>query len=321
MHGGGDAERDRIRLSVIIPCRNAAATIGEQLDALARQSFRGAWEVVIVDDGSSDATRDVVESFRERFPLVVIDAGAGHHSPARARNVGAKAAHGGVLLFCDADDVVDDGWGAALQDALDHHDLVCARRDLRRLNGRLEIDSARDVPAGPILWWDGQFLPSTAGCVLGVRRSVHEVVGGFDETFVRLGEDVDYCWRVQQTTGGAIYAVPDAIVHYRLRTGHVANFRQARNYGASNVYVYVKWKESLSVPPHQWSAGLWAWVRVLADLRRVRGRDGFGRWVWEVGNLVGYAEASVRLRVLVLCPSAGLARRPRFRFGRPRPDL
>jgi GT2 family glycosyltransferase len=250
-------------------------------------------------------------NYRGLLPLVVVDAGAGSHSPARARNVGVRAASGEHILFCDADDVVDDGWGAALQHALDEHGFVCARRDVQRLNSPVAIESNRRVPEGPICWWDGGFLPYTAGCVLGVRRGLHESIGGFDESFVRLGEDLDYCWRIQLETGEPLHAVPDAIVHYRFHTGLRRSFRQARNYGASSVYVYARWLNHLRVPPHQWSAGLWAWLRVLASLRRVRRRGGFGRWVWDIGNLVGYAEASARLRVLVLCPSWELARPPR----------
>ena len=166
------------------------------------------------------------------------------------------------------------------------------------------------MPDGPITWWDGSFLPYTAGCVLGVRRRVHDAVGGFDESFVRLGEDFDYCWRVQLETGEVLHPVPDAIVHYRFHAGLRRMFRQARNYGASNVYVYAKWRERLTIPSNQWRAGLWAWVHVLADLRRVRSRGRFGRWVWELGNLAGYAEASARLRVLVVCPNPELARPP-----------
>jgi glycosyltransferase involved in cell wall biosynthesis len=309
MDGDRGSARD-VELSVVIPCRNAAQTLGEQLEALTRQSFRGSWEVVVVDDGSTDATRAVAAGFSDRLPLLVVDAGEGHHSPARARNVGARAAHGERILFCDSDDVVDDGWGTALERALDEHGFVCARRDVQRLNRRVEIESNRHVPDGPIRWWGDEFLDYTAGCVLGVRRSVHEAVGGFDESFLGLGEDFDYCWRIQLETGEALCAVPEAVVHYRFRVGLRPTFRQARNYGASNVAVYAKWREHLSVPEHQWSAGFWAWVHVLADLRRVRTRGRFGQWVWRLGLLVGYAEASARLRVLLLCPDAGLARPP-----------
>jgi glycosyltransferase involved in cell wall biosynthesis len=297
-------------LSVVIPCRNAAETLGEQLEALTRQSFRASWEVVVVDDGSTDGTRAVASSFGERLALVVVDAGDGHHSPARARNVGVRAAHGERILFCDADDVVDDGWGSALERALDEHGFVCARRDLQRLNSALVIESNRDVPDGPIRWWGDEFLEYTAGCVLGVRRGVHEAIGGFDESFRGLGEDFDYCWRVQLETGESLFLVPEAVVHYRLRVGLRPAFRQARNYGAANVSVYAKWRDDLSVPASQWRAGFWAWVHVLADLRRVRTRGRFGRWVWELGLLVGYAEASRRMGVLLLCPSPELARPP-----------
>jgi glycosyltransferase involved in cell wall biosynthesis len=304
---------DDVQVSVVIPCRNAAATVGEQLDALTRQSFRGPWEVVVVDDGSTDATPAILRQYHGRLPMNVVSSGEGSHSPARARNVGARAARGDYILFCDADDVVDDGWGASLQRALDEHGLVCARRDVQRLNRPVDIESNRRVPDGPINWWDGGFLPYTAGCVLAVRRCVHEAVGGFDERFVRLGEDFDYCWRVQLETGEPLVAVPEAIVHYRFHTGLRRVFRQARNYGAASVYVYAKWRTELTVPENQWSAGLWAWVHVLADLRRLRTRGRFGRWVWELGNLVGYLDASARLRVLVLCPNPELARPPRRR--------
>ncbi len=219
MSGDRLIKRGDVQVSVVIPCRNAAGTVGEQLDALTRQSFRGPWEVVVVDDGSTDGTRAILDEYGDRLPLMVIDSGVGTHSPARARNLGARAARGDCILFCDADDVVDDGWGAALQRALEERALVCARRDVRRLNRQVDIDSNRRVPDGPINWWDGGFVPYTAGCVLGVRRGVHEAIGGFDERFVRLGEDFDYCWRVQIETGERLAAVPDAIVHYRFHAG------------------------------------------------------------------------------------------------------
>jgi glycosyltransferase involved in cell wall biosynthesis len=143
----GGVERG-VQLSVVVPCRNAAETLGEQLEALTRQSFRALWEVVVVDDGSTDDTRAVAEGFLDRLPLVVVDAGDGHHSPARARNVGVQAARGERILFCDSDDVVDDGWGSALEHALDEHGFVCARRNLQRLKSALAMESNRDVPEG-----------------------------------------------------------------------------------------------------------------------------------------------------------------------------
>ena len=98
-----------VAVSVVIPARNAARTLDAQLQALAAQRFPAEWEVLVSDNGSTDATRAVAVEWAGRIPLLrVIDASARPGASA-ARNLGAAAAHGELLLFCDADDVVADG--------------------------------------------------------------------------------------------------------------------------------------------------------------------------------------------------------------------
>src|SRR6476469_9739853 len=102
----------RVDLTVVIAARDAQATLGEQLDALSAQEWDGAWEVLVVDNGSSDATCPMVEAAAATWPalrLLVATDGVG---PAFARNTGARAAAGRGLVFCDADDVVAPGWVA-----------------------------------------------------------------------------------------------------------------------------------------------------------------------------------------------------------------
>ena len=109
---------------MVVPAYNAAATLAEQLEALAAQQYDGDWEVVVVDNGSTDGTADLARRYAarsRRFTLVDGGPRRGHSAP---RNAGAKAARGELLAYCDADDVVAPGWLQAMADAACHYDLI-----------------------------------------------------------------------------------------------------------------------------------------------------------------------------------------------------
>ena len=94
-----------MKLSVIIPAYNAAATLGEALQSVEQQHVQ-PFEVVVVNDGSTDGTAKVIQSFMDRLPLVCVNqenAGLG-----AARNAGMRAAKGDAWAFLDA----DDAWGS-----------------------------------------------------------------------------------------------------------------------------------------------------------------------------------------------------------------
>ena len=119
---------------MVIPAYNAAATLAEQLEALAGQQYEDDWEVVIADNGSTDGTADIARRYLPRFKaLTLVDGGPrrGHSAP---RNAGAKAARGELLAFCDADDIVAPGWLQAMADAARHYDLIGGWLDVRALN-------------------------------------------------------------------------------------------------------------------------------------------------------------------------------------------
>ena len=84
-------------LSVVLPCRNGAATIAVQLEALAGQSWDGSWELVVVHNGSTDESMQIVEGLRDRLPaLRVVDASAKRRVPA-ALNEGVRASAGRLV--------------------------------------------------------------------------------------------------------------------------------------------------------------------------------------------------------------------------------
>ncbi len=254
-------------VSVVIPVRNGAATIGAQLDALARQRGARAYEVVVADNGSSDGTRDVVLAHRgvpARWDdLRVVDASARPGTNV-ARNAGVAAARGALVLLCDADDVVDDGWLDALAGALEHADAAGGVLERASLNP--EYVRAWGAPdSNPGTYVHLGFLPRPTGANAGFRRAVWEELGGFDERYVRGGTETEFFWRLQ-LAGRTLVAVPDAVVHYRLRVGNRKIIRQQYVWGRQSVMLYRDFRAS-GMPWHPGRAAL-GWLDALSQVPR-----------------------------------------------------
>lgn len=284
-------------VSVVIPCRDAAPLLAQQLDALATQRWRGPWEVLIADNGSSDGTVALAEGFRQRLPLRVLDASA-RRGQGFARNLGAAASHAERLLFCDADDLVDTGYVAAMVGCLDQPGvaLVAPRFDFARLNpGWVQATREPAQSTGLQPYTYPPYLPHAGGSGLGVRRATHEALGGFDEGLAAL-EDTDYCWRAQRA-GAAFRFCPDAVVHVRLRHELGGIFRQALSYGRHNVRLYQRYRP-LGMPPLSPWGGLGRWGRLVLDAPRVFSRPGRARWISQLGWRLGRLDGCLRYGVL-----------------------
>jgi glycosyltransferase involved in cell wall biosynthesis len=284
-----------VAVSVVLACRNAEAYVATQLDALSRQQCADPWELVVSDNGSTDRTLAIVESFRERFPrLVVVDSSA-TPGPGAARNAGVRAASGDRILFCDADDEVGDGWLSAMAEGLREHPFVAARLEHSRLN---TWSGLRQQAAQPGLLQSSPpfVVPYMMTCALGVRRSVHESVDGFDEAYRDSGEDRDYCYRIQ-LGGHPLTLVPGAVVHYRHRETVRATYRQARGYGRGHVQMYRAYRH-LGMQRPSVLHGLLAWALLPFRLiRALPSRPRLVRWAARLGWRVGRVEGCVRYRV------------------------
>ncbi|WP_084040019.1 glycosyltransferase family 2 protein [Demequina sp. NBRC 110053] len=294
----------RPHASVIIAAFDAASTLGEQLEALARQRVTVAWEVLVCDNGSRDHTVAVARGFADRLPLTVVDASA-RRGPAAARNIGAEHATGDVLLFCDADDVVADGWAHALIAALDHFEIVGSSFEHRRLNPGAggvtwEVSDSIRMP-----FWPQYEAVGSGG--MGVRSSAFHRAHGFDER-LRTGEDVDLCWRIQ-LAGGTLGHAPEAVVHLRRRSGLRAVYRQARNTGNGVRQLEHKFSRVaraarghasapvVAAAPAAAAGGSRSRLRRLIAVRRL---DDLADPVWRVGEWWGRRRA--RLVVAPLTP-------------------
>lgn len=283
-------------VSVIIPCYNCADSVGDQLAALADQAFDQPWEVLIVDNGSQDDLAAALAPFEGRLPGLRVVMATDARGSAHARNVGAKAARGRILLFADADDVVGAGWLRAMVTALEQHEFVACRMDFEKLNpGGRARSSIQQTGLQNYTYPD--FLPHAAGGTLGVRREVHEAVSGFDTTMLRL-QDTDYCWRIQ-LAGHDMSFVPDAVIHYRLRETLRDTWRQAFKYGEYNVKLYQLYRNK-GMGKITVRRGLRGWYYLVRQVPRLFRADERGRFVWSMAWRFGRLYGSLRYRVFAL---------------------
>lgn len=217
-------------MSVILAVLNAEATIAEQLDALARQLRPPTWELLVVDNGCTDGTLDIVESRRDQFPrLRIVDAHV-KRGLAHARNVGVAASEAEVVAFCDGDDVVGSSWLAALAVGCRSADLVGGSLEVSLLNTPDAVYWRGESPTSSGLPLALGYLPTVVGANFAVRRALYHAVGGCDERFSICCDDVDLSWRLHRAGATVAYA-PTAVVHYRYRNDIADAVRQQRNYG------------------------------------------------------------------------------------------
>ncbi len=219
-------------ISVVVPVHNAEATLPALLASLVRQECDERFEVVVVDDGSTDTSASVVAEFAAQLPLVICT-GTGRRGPAAARNTGAARASAPLLAFCDADDVAHEAWLRSLCTAMRRHALVAGAVHHMGTGEVMEPDALN-------AYYD--HLPWTMTANLAVRREVFADVGGFAEE-LRTGHDADLCWRLA-ARGVVLARAPAAIVFKRYRTGAVATFRQYLRYGLTHPLLFRRHRDS-----------------------------------------------------------------------------
>jgi GT2 family glycosyltransferase len=191
---------------VVVPTRDGANRLPRLLAALEAQDTDDPYEVVVVDDGSRDATPQVLEAQASglTMPLRVVRLPASR-GPAAARNAGWRAASAPVIAFTDDDCAPEPAWLRALLEGLDGADVA---------QGRTELDPAQDANLRPFSHFVGVTKESGyyETCNIAYRRTALEAVSGFDEGFRHpFGEDTDLAWRVKASGGRTVF-VDDAVV-------------------------------------------------------------------------------------------------------------
>jgi glycosyltransferase involved in cell wall biosynthesis len=281
---------DQPTVSVVIPAYNAAATIEQQFRVLEQEDYEGEWEIVVADNGSTDRTARVVESWSDRLPVRLVDA-SDRRGPSAARNIGAAAAKGDIIAFTDADDVVFPGWLAAAASI-----GVFGTGPVVKFTDGQPVPRAHPHGARCGMSHLG-FLPYSDGSNFIIRAEAFAAYGGFDEAR-RTGEDVDLSWRMQ-LDGISMEALPAAVVASRVRTRSRSVFRQYFGYGVGDVELARDYR-ARGLPGQSAGAVIRSWLGLVARVPLLWRADQRERWLHQFGRRLGRVVGSVKYRKLWL---------------------
>jgi glycosyltransferase involved in cell wall biosynthesis len=286
-------------LTVILPVYNGAAHIAEQLDALVAQEWSHPWELLVVDNASTDLTPSIVEQCARRHPgLVRTISAPDAHNLSYVRNVGARAARADAFAFCDDDDIVGPAWVASMGDALHDHRLVGSHMEYGRLSPRAALTDRADFQSDHIETLFG--VPVVNG-VSGVQRSLWEALGGNDESLGATGEDLDFALRAHLQEGVEPYFATGAVYHVRRRGSRRTTFRQARRYGRALALLYRRYgSDRPGKQRNNVREVVWAWLWIGLHVNEAFDPSRSLRWAWRAGTRLGRLEGSLRQRVLYL---------------------
>jgi glycosyltransferase involved in cell wall biosynthesis len=246
------------RLSVVLPVRNGGPLLLRQVLALLHQESPPSYEVIVVDnlstDGSPEAARRLVEEFEPGSSRFVYVKASMRPSLGYARNVGAASSTAPAIAFCDQDDVVGPGWVQAHERAASLHSIWVGRIESRVLNARATAAVAQgSYAAFPVLG----YRPSVAGSNFGMRLDLFHEAGGFDEAIPSC-EDIEMSWRVQRL-GHKIGYAGDAVVLRQFRDTHISVYNQGVWYGRGQAWLFARYRTSGM--PRGGSADAWHRIR------------------------------------------------------------
>jgi glycosyltransferase involved in cell wall biosynthesis len=275
------------KLSVVLSSLNGAPGVDRCLHALAHQTIRSILEIIVVDDGSTDATSDV-----GRAHAAIVVRHATNRGLAAARNSGLNAASAPIVAFLDDDCEPEPQWaerllagygdgvfgvgGTILPQTGDGLLLGYLERNnpLKPLEANLEKSNRLPYRLRAYLqrqWATPEDLPSRrvyslAGANMSFLRQALLEVGQFDERFTFGGEELDLCMRMKRSfPAGRLVFIPEVRVVHHFNPSILDTLRRSRAYGRGSARLYRKWP---AVPPTFFPGPLVALATLLACARR-----------------------------------------------------
>jgi GT2 family glycosyltransferase len=259
-------------ISVVVCSYNGARTIRDTCEALRRVDYPD-FEVIVVDDGSTDGAGDIARRYGFR---VISTSNRGLSS---ARNTGWNAAAGEIVAYIDDDAYPDPHWLTYLAATFEDTDHVGVGGPNLPPPGDGPIaECIANAPGGPVhVLLSDHVAEHIPGCNMAFRRSALEAIGGFDVRYRAAGDDVDVCWRLQHR-GWTIGFHPAAIVWHHRRNSVRTYWKQQIGYGRAEALLERKWPGKYNAWGHlTWLGRLYGRGLTMA-LPFGRGRVYQGTW-------------------------------------------
>ncbi|MGI8757166.1 MAG: glycosyltransferase, partial [Acidimicrobiales bacterium] len=252
------------RISVVVCSHNGARTIRDCLEGISRLQYPD-YEVIVVDDGSTDATSAMAEAYDVRLIRTANQGLSG------ARNTGMNAATGEVVAYTDDDARPDPQWLTYLAAAFlrtDHAGI--GGPNIAPPGDGPIADCVANAPGGPVhVLLTDELAEHIPGCNAAFRRDRLLAIGGFDPRFRAAGDDVDVCWRLQ-AQGWTLGFSPAAMVWHHRRNSVRAYWRQQVGYGRAEALLERKWPARYNAAGHvAWAGRLYGagWTHALPTRR------------------------------------------------------
>jgi GT2 family glycosyltransferase len=222
-------------ISVAVCSYNGARTIRETLTHLARLDYPD-YEVIVIDDGSTDTTANIVGEFDVR--LIRTE----NRGLSRARNTALAAARGQIIAYIDDDAYPDQHWLRYLALKFLHSDHVAVGGpNLAPADDGLIADCVANAPGNPThILIDDELAEHIPGCNMALRKRALEAIGGFDPRFHATADDVDVCWRLQDRSWTVGFS-PVALVWHHRRDSVWRYLKQQFGYGRGESLLEQKW--------------------------------------------------------------------------------
>ena len=252
------------KVSVVICAYNAEPTMEACLASLQNLKYP-AFEVIVVDDGSTDRTGHIADGFEGIHVIHQENKGL-----SAARNVGIAASLGEIVAFTDSDCVVDPDWlhylvAAFLQTGLP----AVGGPNLPPPEDSVVAACVAASPGGPLhVLLDDVEAEHIPGCNMAFRREVLDEIGGFDPIYRSAGDDVDVCWRLQDR-GHRIGFSPAAMVWHFRRNTMKAYIGQQKGYGKAEALLYFRHPQRFNALGYsRWRGRIYGGISALFSLRR-----------------------------------------------------